>query len=158
MRVDTLTSEQRLTALGLTLPPPPTPLGSYVETVQAGRMLYLSGMLPVVSGKPASLGRVGVELSVEEGKKAAKIACLNALSAIRAHLGSLDPVAAIAKLSVYIATHDGFREHAEVADGASDLLVGIFGPDKLPARVVLGVVSLPLGTPIEVEILVETIS
>jgi enamine deaminase RidA (YjgF/YER057c/UK114 family) len=156
MKVGTVTSDRRLAALGLTLPPPPTPFVSYAEAVQIGRLLYLSGMLPVVNRQPQYLGRVGAELSVAEGKKAAEIACLSALSAIRAHLGSLDRVAAIAKLGVYIASQSDFREHPQVADGASDLLLNVFGPDRLPTQIVLGVANLPLGMPIEVEILVET--
>jgi enamine deaminase RidA (YjgF/YER057c/UK114 family) len=155
MTVDIVTAEQRLTALGLTLPSPPTPFGSYVEVLQIGRLLFLSGMLPVVNHQPQFVGRVGAELTLEEGKKAAEITCLSALSAIKAYLGSLDRVTAIAKLGVYIATRGDFRDHPQVADGASDLLLKVFGPNMLCTRIVLGVASLPLGMPIEVEIVVE---
>jgi enamine deaminase RidA (YjgF/YER057c/UK114 family) len=148
-------AEQRLKDLGITLPPPPTPFGSYVEGVKIGNLLYLSGMLPVIDRQPQFIGRVGAELSAEDGRKAAEIACLSALSAIKAHLGSLDKVTAVAKLGVYIATVGDFRDHPKVADGASDLLAKIFGADMLSGRVVLGVASIPLGLPVEIELLVE---
>ncbi|SDA69992.1 RidA family protein [Sinorhizobium sp. NFACC03] len=148
-------AEQRLNELGIALPPPPTPFGNYVEGVRIGKLLYLSGMLPVIDRKPQVVGRLGVELTVDEGRRAAEIATLSALSAIKAELGSLDKVAAIAKLGVYIATSGDFRDHPAVADGASDLLADVFGPELLSGRIVLGVASLPLGLPVETELLAE---
>ncbi|WP_077967923.1 RidA family protein [Ensifer adhaerens] len=148
-------AEQRLKELGITLPPPPTPFGNYVEGVRIGRLLYLSGMLPVIDGKPQVIGRLGAELATDEGRRAAEIATLSALSAIRAALGSLDKVTAVAKLGVYIATVGDFRDHPKVADGASDLLAKIFGPELLSGRIVLGVASISLGLPVEIELLVE---
>ena len=147
--------EQRLSELGIVLPSPPTPLGAYVEAVRSGNLVFFSGMLPVVERKPQFVGRVGGELTLEEGRKAAATATLNGLSAAKALLGSLDRVTAIAKLGVYIATEGDFREHAKVADGASELLEAIFGTEKLSPRIVLGVASLPLGVPIEVELVLE---
>jgi enamine deaminase RidA (YjgF/YER057c/UK114 family) len=148
-------AEQRLKDLGITLPPPPTPFGAYVEAVQIGRLLFLSGMLPVVDRKPQFIGRLGGELSVEEGRKAAELAALSALAAVREHLGSLDKVTGVAKLGVYIATAGDFRDHPKVADGASEVLLKVFGPEMLSGRVVLGVASLPLGLPVEVELVLE---
>lgn len=148
-------AEQRLSDLGIALPPSPTPFGAYVETVKIGNLLYLSGMLPVVGREPQYIGRVGGALSAEEGRKAAEIACLNALSAARAHLGSLDKITGVAKLGVYIATEGDFRDHPKVADGASELLVKVFGTGMLSGRIVLGVASVPLGMPIEVELIFE---
>jgi len=148
-------AEQRLKDLGITLPPPPTPFGAYVEAVQIGKLLFLSGMLPVIDRKPQFLGRVGGELSTEEGRKAAELATLSALSGVRAHLGSLDKVTAVAKLGVYIATDGDFRDHPKVADGASEVLLNVFGKEMLSGRVVLGMASLPLGMPIEVELVLE---
>ncbi|PZV36469.1 RidA family protein [Mesorhizobium kowhaii] len=148
-------AEQRLSDLGIALPPPPTPFGAYVETVKIGNLLYPSGMLPVVGREPQYVGRVGGALSAEDGRKAAEIACLNALSAAKAHLGSLDKITGVAKLGVYIATEGDFRDHPKVADGASELLVKVFGTGMLSGRVVLGVASLPLGLPIEVELVFE---
>ena len=147
--------EQRLSELGIVLPSPPTPLGAYVEAVRSGNLVFFSGMLPVVERKPQFVGRVGGELTLEDGRKAAATATLNGLSAAKALLGSLDRVTAIAKLGVYIATEGDFREHAKVADGASELLEAIFGTEKLSPRIVLGVASLPLGVPIEVELVLE---
>ncbi|WP_310071297.1 RidA family protein [Phyllobacterium sp. 1468] len=148
-------AEQLLQAWGITLPPPPTPFGAYVEAVTIGNLVFFSGMLPVINRKPQFIGRVGGELTAEDGRKAAEVATLSALSAIREHLGSLDKVKAVAKLGVYIATEGDFRDHPKVADGASELLLKVFGEDKLSGRVVLGVASLPLGLPIEIELVVE---
>ena len=148
-------AEQRLSELGVALPPPPTPFGAYLETVKIGNLLFLSGMLPVVGRGPQYVGRIGGALSVEDGRKAAGIACLNALSAAKAHLGSLDKITGVAKLGVYIATEGDFRDHPKVADGASDLLVKVFGAGMLSSRVVLGVASLPLGMPVEIELVFE---
>ena len=148
-------ADQRLQELGITLPQPPTPFGAYVEAVTVGNLVFLSGMLPVVGREPQFIGRVGGKLTVEDGRKAAEVALLSALSAIKAHLGSLDKVAAVVRLGVYIATEGDFRDHPKVADGASELLLKIFGEEKLCGRVVLGVASLPLGVPIEIELVLE---
>lgn len=148
-------AEQRLKDLGITLPSPPTPFGAYVEAARIGRLLFLSGMLPVIDRKPQFLGRLGGELSVEEGRKAAELATLSALSAVREHLGSLDKVTGVAKLGVYIATQGDFREHPKVADGASEVLLKVFGEEMLSGRIVLGMASLPLGMPVEVELVLE---
>lgn len=149
-------AEQRLQELGITLPPPPTPFGAYVEAVTIGNLVYLSGMLPVVAREPRFVGRLGGELTVEEGREAAELATLSGLSAIRDYLGSLDKVTRIARLGVYIATVGDFRDHPKVADGASQTLLKVFGEERLSGRVVLGVASLPLGVPVEIEIIVET--
>ena len=137
------------------LPPPPTPFGAYVETVKVGNLLFLSGMLPVLGREPQFVGRVGGALSVENGRRAVELACLNALSAARAHLGSLDRITGVAKLGVYIAVEGDFRDHPRVADGASELLAKVFGAGMLSTRVVLGVASLPLGMPVEIELVFE---
>lgn len=151
----TPSAEQRLEELGIVLPQPPTPLGAYVEAVQSSNLVFFSGMLPVVDRKPQFVGRVGGELTVEDGRKAAATATLNALSAAKEYLGSLDRVTAVVKLGVYIATEGDFREHPKVADGASEILEKVFGKDKLSTRIVLGVASLPLGVPIELELVLE---
>jgi enamine deaminase RidA (YjgF/YER057c/UK114 family) len=147
--------EARIQELALVLPPAPTPFGAYVEAVQSGDLLFLSGMLPVVGHEPRYLGRVGEEISVTEGYDAARTACLSGLAAARLHLGSLDRIRTIAKLGVYIATPADFREHPKVADGASELLLTIFGIERVPPRVVLGVASIPLGMPVEIELVFE---
>ena len=137
------------------LPSPPTPLGAYVEVVRSGNLRLPQRDAAGRRRKPQFLGRVGGELTLEDGRKAAATACLNGLSAAKAFLGSLDHVTAIAKLGVFIATEGDFREHPKVADGASELLREIFGADKLSTRIVLGVASLPLGMPIELELVLE---
>ena len=112
-------------------------------------------MLPIVDRKPQFVGRVGGELTIGDGRKATATATLNGLSAAKAFLGSLDHVTAVAKLGVFIATEGDFREHPKVADGASELLEEIFGTDKFSTSDCLGVASLPLGVPIELELVFE---
>ncbi|HEU4678956.1 MAG TPA: RidA family protein [Terrimicrobiaceae bacterium] len=145
----------RLRELGLVLPKAPTPLGAYVEASQTGSLLFLSGMLPVVNGKLAITGRLGENLSVEQGREAARTAALNTLAVVQQHLGDLDRVKKLVKLSVVLATTEQFVEHAAVADGASNLFVQLFGPENGHARVVSGVQSLPIGTPVIVEVIFE---
>ncbi|EJC80206.1 putative translation initiation inhibitor, yjgF family [Rhizobium leguminosarum bv. trifolii WSM2297] len=147
--------ERRLLELGISLPPPPTPFGAYVEAIQCGSLLFLSGMLPVIGHEPKYTGRVGTELTLSEGYDAARVACLSGLAAAKSHLGTLEAIGRIAKLGVYISTAEHFQEHPKVADGASELLRDIFGAEKIPPRVVLGVASLPLGMPVEIELIFE---
>ncbi|MGO7091843.1 RidA family protein [Rhizobium leguminosarum] len=147
--------ERRIQDMALSIPPAPTPFGSYVETKEIGSLLYLSGMLPVVGHVPLYSGVVGRDLSTAEGYDAARTACLSGLAAARLHLGSLDRVRSIAKLGVYIAAAEDFRDHPKVADGASDLLSAVFGRENAPPRIVLGVLNVPLGMPIEVELVFE---
>jgi len=148
-------AERRLAALCIELPLPPTPIGAYVESVQTGNLLYLSGILPVIGHEPKFMGRLGREYNVEQGREAARIAALNVLSAARNHLGSLDKVTRVVRLVAYIATEGDFYAQPKVADAASELLRDVFGEDKLPVRMVLGVASLPLGVPVVLEVLFE---
>ena len=145
----------RLSELGIVLPVPPTPLGAYVEASDTGNLLFLSGTLPVVNRKLAIAGRLGENLSVKEGQEAARIASLNTLAAAKEHLGDLDRLKKLVKLTVLIATTEQFAEHATVADGASDLFVQIFGRDAGHVRLVYGVQSLPVGAPVIVETIFE---
>lgn len=148
-------AEQRLKELGLTLPEPPEPFGTYVEAVQTGSLLFLSGMLPTEGRRATFVGRVGAELDLETARKAAYLAALNVLAVARRHLGSLDRITRIVRLGVSIATIGDVRDQPKVADAASDLLRDVFGPDKSPCRLVVGVASLPLGTPVELEVIFE---
>jgi enamine deaminase RidA (YjgF/YER057c/UK114 family) len=148
--------EARIAELGIALPPAPTPFGSYVEALESGNLLFLSGMLPVVGHKPKYLGRLGKELDVEAGRDAARTAALSGLAAARQHLGSLDRIRRVVRLGVYMATCGDFFDQPRVADGASDLLRDVFGPEGLSGRLVMGVTSLPLGMPVEVELIFET--
>ena len=145
----------RLSELGIVLPPPPTPLGAYVEASDTGDLLFLTGMLPVVNRKLAISGRLGENLSVEEGQEAARIASLNALAAAQQHLGTLNRLKKLVKLTVLIATTEQFVDHAPVADGASKIFVQIFGPEAGHTRLVYGVQSLPIGAPVIVETIFE---
>jgi enamine deaminase RidA (YjgF/YER057c/UK114 family) len=135
------------------LPPPPKPLGAYVEAVQAGNLLFLSGTLPLEGGVPRFVGRIGAEISIEDGRRAARLAALNALAFANQHLGSLDKVARVVRIKVSLATTPDFRDHPKVADGASELLAEVFGSDKASTRSVAGVTSLPLGAPVVVEMI-----
>ena len=150
---DSLSS--RLTALGITLPAPPTPLGAYVESSEAGNFLFLSGTLPIVNGKLVISGRLGDTLSVKQGQEAAHIASLNALAVAKEHLGDLDQLKKLVKLTVLMATTEQFTEHAVVADGASDLFVQIFGAEAGHVRLVYGVYSLPINAPVIVDTIFE---
>ncbi len=148
-------AEQRLNELGIKLPALPEPFGAYVEAVQTGNLLFLSGMLPTEGRGAKFIGRVGAELDVEAGRKAAHLAALNVLAVTRQHLGSLDKVMRIVRLGVSVATSGDVREQPKVADAASELLQDVFGKEKSPCRLVYGVASLPLGTPVELEIIFE---
>ncbi len=148
-------AEQRLNELGIKLPEPPEPFGTYVEAVQTGKLLFLTGMLPTEGREAKFIGRVGAELDVEAGRKAAHLAALNALSVARQHLGSLDKVTRVVRLGVSVATSGDVRDQPKVADAASELLQEVFGKEKNPCRLVYGVASLPLGTPVELEVIFE---
>jgi enamine deaminase RidA (YjgF/YER057c/UK114 family) len=148
-------AEQRLKNLGIDLPTPPKPFGTYAEAVQTGNLLFLSGMLPTEGRVARFIGRVGAELDVETGRKAAYVAGLNALAVAREHLGSLDKVTRVIRLGVLVATAGDVRDQPKVADAASDLLQEVFGKEKNPCRLVYGVASLPLGTPVELELIFE---
>src|SRR5499425_1364222 len=148
-------AEQRLKELGIKLPAPPQPFGTYAEVVQTGNLLFLTGMLPTEGRGAKFIGRVGAELDVETGREAAHLAALNALAVARQHLGSLDKVTRIVRLGVSVATSGDVREQPRVADGASELLQSVFGKDKNPSRLVYGVASLPLGAPVELELIFE---
>jgi enamine deaminase RidA (YjgF/YER057c/UK114 family) len=145
----------RVKELGIVLPAPPTPLGSYVESSDVGTLLFLSGTLPVVNRKLAIAGRLGEKLSVKDGQEAARIASLNALAVAKEHLGDLDRVKKLVKLTVLMATTEDFAEHAAVADGASDLFVNLFGRETGHVRLVYGVQSLPIGAPVAVDVIFE---
>src|SRR5713101_500349 len=148
-------AEQRLKELGIKLPAPREPFGTYREAVQTGNLLFLTGMLPTERHGAKFMGRVGAELDIEAGRQAAHLAALNALAVARQHLGSLDKVTRVVRIGVSVATSGDVREQPKVADGASELLQNVFGKDKNPSRLVYGVASLPLGTPVELEVIFE---
>ena len=149
------TAEQRLVDLGIQLPSAPAPFGNYVEAIQTGNLLFFSGMLPVVDHKPKYIGRLGKELDAEAGRDAAFTAALSVLAAAKKHLGSLDRVTRVVRLGVFIATSGDFFDQPRVADAVSDLFRDVLGVEKTGVRLVIGVASLPLGMPIELEVIFE---
>ena len=149
--------ERRLQELGIELPAAPTPFGNYVEATQSGKLLFLTGMLPVVDHKAKYVGRLGKELDTETGRDAARTAALSGLAAAKEALGSLDRVARVVRFTIFMATHGDFFDQPKVADAVSDLLRDVFGPEKIPARLVIGVASLPLGMPVELELILEVV-
>ncbi len=143
----------RLRELGIVLPEAPTPLGAYVPTSQVRDLLFLSGMLPLVNGKLPITGRFGADLTVAQGREAAKLAALNALSVANRYLPGLDRVSGLVRLGVSMATTPDFVEHAAVADGASELFAQVFGKDPGHTRLINGVQSLSLGAPLVLELI-----
>jgi enamine deaminase RidA (YjgF/YER057c/UK114 family) len=150
-----MTAIRRLQELQLILPKPPKPLGRYVPAVTAGGMLLLSGMLPVKDGRPAWTGLVGTELSLDEGRQAARLAVLNGLAVIQAELGSLDRIKRVVPLTVHIAAGRDFSDHAAIADDASMLLASVFNETGGHARLAVGASSLPAKMPVELEMIFE---
>jgi len=148
-------AEEQLKKLGIQLPSPPQPFGTYAEAVRTGNLLFLSGMLPTEGFAAKFVGRVGSEFDAETGRRAARLAALNGLAVARQHLGSLDRITRIVRLGVSLATTEDCREHPKVADGASELLQDVFGKERNPTRLITGVSSLPLGTPIALELIFE---
>jgi enamine deaminase RidA (YjgF/YER057c/UK114 family) len=148
-------AEERLSALGIELPEAPTPFGAYVPAVQSGALLFLSGMLPTTGHAARFVGRLGREIDVDQARSAARAAALNVLAVARKHLGTLDRVNKVVRLGVSIATDGDVRDQPRVADAASELLRDVFGDDKISTRLVVGVASLPLGVPVELEVIFE---
>lgn len=147
--------DERLSSLGLMLPPPPKPVASYVPAVLAGDLLFLSGILPFRDGEVAVTGKLGQDVTVERGAEAARLALLNALAVVKQELGSLDRVQRIVRVVGHVASATGFVQQPAVINGASDLLVQIFGEAGRHARVALGAAELPLHAAIELELLVQ---
>src|SRR5216684_2699250 len=155
MTINATTAEDRLTELGVHLPDAPTPFGAYVPGVQTGNLLFLSGMLATSGHTATVVGIVGKDLDVNAGREAAYTAALNVLALTRKHLGSLDRVSRVVRLGVYIAATPEFTEHPKVADAASELFRDVFGEETMSSRLVIGVASLPLGSPVELEVILE---
>lgn len=147
--------ESRLKELGIALPTAPKPVANYLPAVRAGELLFTSGVLPMKNGKLAYEGKLGKELSVKLGQEAARLAALNALAVVKQELGSLDNVARVVRLTGHVASAPGFVEQPAVLNGASDLLVAIFGEAGRHTRAALGAAELPLNSPIELELIVQ---
>jgi enamine deaminase RidA (YjgF/YER057c/UK114 family) len=150
-----MSAEQSLAALGLKLPEPVPPVGNYLPAVRVGTLLFLSGHGPRLDGKLKFTGKVGKDLTVEEGYEAAKLVMLNCLGSIKRMVGSLDRVERIVKVLGFINAPEGFRETPKVLNGASDLLVQLYGEHGRHARSAIGVSSLPNNMAVEVEMIVQ---
>ncbi len=146
-----MTPSQTLHALGLTLPTPPRPVASYVPAVRSGRLLFISGQIPMAEGKLLAAGKVGAEVGLEQAVACARQCCLNGLAVAQAELGSIDAIERVVRIGVFVAAGAEFSDHPKVANGASDLLVEIFGEAGRHARAAVGCPSLPLNAPVEVE-------
>lgn len=149
-----MTWSARLAELGITLPAVPAPAGAYVPAIRAGSLVFTAGQVPFVDGKVAATGKVGREISPEEAKEHARTCALNALAAVDSLVG-LDSVTRVVKVVGFVASAEGFTGQPGVVNGASELLGEVFGEAGQHARSAVGVAELPLGVPVEVELIVE---
>jgi enamine deaminase RidA (YjgF/YER057c/UK114 family) len=147
--------EEKLTSLGITLPDPPTPAGSYVPVVKSGNLAFVSGQIPTESSQVRFKGKLGKDVSVEAGQQAARLCTVNALAQLKMVLGSLDSIKRIVKVTGFVNSDPSFIEQPKVINAASDLLVQLFGESGKHARAAVGVSSLPLDSAVEVEFIVE---
>ncbi len=148
--------EQRLTELGLELPAPPAPVASYVPYTVSGTLVVISGQIPIEGGKPQFIGKLGAEISLEDGKSAARLCALNLVAQVKAACGGdLDRVTRCLRLGVFVNATPDFTQHPEVANGASDFMVAVMGEAGRHARAAVGAGSLPRGVAVEVEGLFE---
>jgi len=150
-----MTPDDKLKAMGLTLPPAPTPVGSYVAAVRAGNLVFVSGQLPFKDGALMMKGHVAAEVPLEYAQACARQAALNALAVVAAEVGSLSKVTRIVRIVGHVASSPGFIDQAKVVNGASDLVAEVFGDAGRHSRAALGSAELPLGAPIELEMIVE---
>lgn len=150
-----MTAEERLKELGINLPPPPTPAGLYAPCVQTGNLLFVSGQIPTEAGTVLRMGHCGENVTVEEGAALARICAINALAIVREQLGTLDRVTRVVRVGGFVASGPGFVAHPQVVNGASQLLLDVFGEKGRHARAAIGVAELPAGVPVEVEFVFE---
>ncbi len=147
--------EEKIKELGYTLPEPPKPLAAYVPAVTAGDLVYTAGQLPMVWGELKYTGKLGKDISEEDGKKAAEICALNCLSAVKGAIGELNRIEQVIKLTVFVNSAEGFTNQPAVANGASELMEKIFGKNGSHARSAVGVNELPKNAPVEIEMIVK---
>jgi enamine deaminase RidA (YjgF/YER057c/UK114 family) len=147
--------EEKIEGLGLKLPEAPEPVANYVQAVRVGDLVFSAGQGPIVDGAPKYVGKVGEDLTMEEGYEAAKIAALNCLSAIKTVIDDLDKIDRIVKVSGFVNSAPGFTDQSKVMNGASDLLVKIFGDKGRHARGAIGSNELPLNNGVEIELIVK---
>ena len=147
--------EERLAELGIILPPAPQPVASYIPVKVVGDLAWVAGQIPMQDGAVTVAGKVGGEVTIDDANAGARRCAIQALAALQAALGTLDRVKGIVKLDVFVASATGFTDHPKVANGASDLLVEVFGDEGKHARAAVGVPELPLGAAVEVALLVQ---
>ena len=150
-----MTPEQKLQSLGIELPSPAAPVGAYVAAVRTGNLVFTAGQLPMKDGSLTATGKTPADVSLPDAQLAARQALLNALSALRAEIGSLDNVSRIVRLNVLVNSSPGFTDQAKVANGASDLLLEVFGQAGVHTRTAVGAAELPLNAPVELDITAE---
>lgn len=150
-----MTPEEKLKDLGYPLPPAPAPVGSYIPAIRIDNLVMTSGQIPIREGKLVSTGKIGGNLSVEQGAEAARVAVVNALSQLAVAAGGLSNVKRIVRLGVFVNSADGFTQQPKVANGASDLLVAVFGDAGRHVRAAVGSNELPLDAPVEIELTAE---
>lgn len=146
---------EKLADIGLTLPKVAKPVAAYVPTVRSGNLVYTSGQLPFIDGKLAVTGKVGAELTEEQGAEQARVCALNGLAAIAAEIGSIDDIVRVVKIGIFVASDPDFTAQPKVGNGASELLGEIFGEAGQHARSAVGVAALPMDAPVEIEFVVE---
>jgi enamine deaminase RidA (YjgF/YER057c/UK114 family) len=149
------TPEERLQQLGVDLPAPAAPVAAYVPTVRTGNLVYVSGQVPTVEGKPTHLGHLGADVDLEAGRAAARTCAVNVVAALKAELGELSRVRRIVKVTGFVASTPEFTDAPKVVNAASELFGEVFGDAGRHARAAVGVAALPLGVPVEVEAIVE---
>lgn len=147
--------EERLAELGIILPPAPQPVASYIPVKVVGDLAWVAAQIPMQDGAVTVAGKVGGEVTIDDANAGARRCALQALAALQAALGTLDRVKGIVKLDVFVSSATGFTDHPKVANGASDLLVEVFGDEGRHARAAVGVPELPLGAAVEVALLVQ---
>jgi enamine deaminase RidA (YjgF/YER057c/UK114 family) len=149
------TPEERLQELGVSLPAPAVPVAAYVPCVRTGSLVYVSGQVPVLDGKPSHLGHLGDNVDLEDGRAAARTCAVNVLAALKAELDELSRVRRVVKVTGFVASTPDFTDHPKVINAASELFGDAFGDAGRHARAAIGVAALPLGVPVEVEAIVE---
>jgi enamine deaminase RidA (YjgF/YER057c/UK114 family) len=149
------TPEERLQELGVDLPAPAAPVAAYLPCVRTRNLVYVSGQVPSVDGKPTHLGHLGDDVDLEAGRAAARTCAVNVLAALKAELGELSRVRRVVKVTGFVASTPGFTDHPKVVNAASELFGEVFGDAGRHARAAVGVAALPLGVPVEVEAIVE---
>jgi enamine deaminase RidA (YjgF/YER057c/UK114 family) len=147
--------EKRLAEAGIELPNPPNPIANYVTVRRVGNLLFLSGAGPLREGVPTMIGRLGAEVTLEQGYAAARQAALNLIASLKREIGDLDKLVQVVKIQGFVNCTDDFKDQPKVINGASDVLVEVFGEKGRHARTALGTNALPMGIPVEVEMIAE---